>query len=115
MYRPKNPFVTPLKYQIPEYKYVTGVQTKVWPNIESCPVFFGSFKTYGGTEIESNGILVIEDTAVIETWYNPEITSVARIYLIDKDRYYEIIGTPEDIDERHQFMKMKVKRISGGA
>lgn len=76
-------------------------------------LIYCNFRTFGGTESKSNGVLVIEDTAVIETWYNPKITADCRLYSGDKP--YEIIGTPEDIENRHQYMKFKIRTIKGGA
>lgn len=73
-----------------------------------------SFKTFGGTEVKSNDVLVIEDTAVIETWYRPDIKPDC----ILKDvagLSYEILGTPEDINQRHQCLKFKIRKIAGGA
>lgn len=78
-------------------------------------MFFGSFKTYGGTERDVNGLYTIEDTAQVECWYNPKITSECRVYLPETHSTYEIINEPEDIDLRHQFMKFKVRRLKGGA
>lgn len=78
-------------------------------------MFFGSFKTYGGTETTSNGILSVEDTANIETWYRPDIDSNCRVVLADTGAVYEIIGAPEDINQRHQWLVFKVRRVKGGA
>ena len=74
---------------------------------------FCSFRTYGGTESTSNDVLVVNDTAIIETWYRPDITSSSQIKLGDK--VYEVIGEPENIEMRNQFMKFKVQAVRGGA
>jgi len=71
-------------------------------------------KTYGGTEKIINGVLVIEDTATIETWYRPDIKANCQIAL-DKDTVYDILGEPENINKRNQILKFKVKRHVGGA
>ena len=77
--------------------------------------FFGSFKTYGGTEKTVNGVYSIEDTANIETMYRPDITGVCRIARAEDKAVFDIINEPEDINQRHQFLKFKVKRLKGGA
>lgn len=119
-YRPSGAFTTPLVMLIPETKYVSGVAKKVFPTIEeACEnennIFYGSFKTYGGTEKIINGLYSIENTAVIESWYRPDLKASYRVGLIDKGKIYEIYADIEDIEERHQFMKFKVKYVGGGA
>ena len=124
----KNPI--PLVLLIPKsIRQVTGVNKKDYPTIEEAlsvkdknnnfvNIFFGSFKTYGGTENKEktiNGLYAIEDTANIETWYRPDITNNCRIARVSDNAIFDIINEPEDIDQRHQFLKFKVKRIKGGA
>lgn len=114
-YRPSNPFDTPLRLLVPTYATVSGVKTKTFPAVESGDLFFGSFKSYGGTERDVNGIYSIEDTANIETWFRPDIKSGCRIAVANSGAVYEIIGEPENIDLRNQFLKFKVSRVKGGA
>lgn len=78
-------------------------------------IFFCSFKTYGGTEKTVNGVYSIEDTANIETMYRSDITGVCRIARAEDKAVFDIINEPEDINQRHQFLKFKVKRLKGGA
>lgn len=115
MYRPRSNFDVPMKLLIPKWKEVNGVPKKVFPKLEDDYLFFGSFKTYGGTETTVNGILSVEDTAWVETWFMPEITSECHIIVMNGMREYSIIGEPENIEERFQFMKFKVKRVKGKA
>lgn len=112
MYRPKDNFNAPLVLLTPTYTSVSGVSKKTYPTTGD--VIFGSFKTYGGTERDVNGVYSIEDTAIIETWYDPRIKSDCRIKL-ESGAVYDIINEPEDIEQRHQFMKFKVRRVKGGA
>lgn len=109
-YRPSEPFTTVVELFKPIYKTVKGVTVKEWEAIGS---FNCSFKTYGGTESVVNGQLTVVDTANIETWYRPDITSASQIRLGGK--IYEVIGEPEDIEQRHQFLKFKVRGVKGGA
>ncbi len=106
-------------------KKINGVNKKEYPLIEDAlkekdennkPInlFFGSFKTYGGTEKNINGIYSIEDTANIETWYRPDITSDCRIARASDNAIFDIINEPEDINQRHQFLKFKIRRVKGG-
>ena len=125
-YRPTIENPIPLVLLVPTYKKVSGVAKKEYPTIKealnilddkgnSLNLFFGSFKTYGGTEKTVNGIYSIEDTANVETWYRPDINSNCRIARANDGAIFDIINEPEDINQRHQFLKFKIKRVKGGA
>lgn len=111
MYTPTSPFVTPLKLFTPEWITVKGSTKKVYKDANA--IIFTSFRSFGGTEKVSNGVLITEDTVTIETWYNPKIKADCRLY--SGDIPYEIIGTPEDIECRHQYMRFKIRKVQGGA
>lgn len=107
-----------MKLLVPEWKTVSGVRKKVFPDPETIPdtmIFFGSFRTFGGTEIERDGLYSIEDTATIETWYRPDITSDVAVCVLQTGKIYEVIGTPENIQMRNQYLKFKVRAVGGGA
>ena len=79
-------------------------------------LFFGSFATYGGTEREINGVMTVEDTANVETFYRPEFAASGRVALAnDPAKVYEIVGEPENIEQRNQYCKMRLTRVKGGA
>lgn len=114
-YRPGLPFTTEAYVLAPEYATIKGVKTKTgYPEPGEQNVFFCSFKTYGGTENTKNDILVVEDTAIVETWYRPDIQADCRIRLSDGTEY-EIINKPENINRRNQFMRFKVRCLEGNA
>lgn len=112
-YRPLLPFTTPLIVLTPTYTKVEGVRKKVLPNLENGTQIFAAVKTYGGTEKTVDGILTIEDTAEVETWYRPDITSDCVIVFADTGAQYQILGQPENISMRNQFLKFKVRRLKG--
>lgn len=114
-YRPTNTFVVPLLLLSPTYQTINGVRKKTFPELANGVLFFGSFKTYGGTETTVNGVYAIEDTAKVETWFRPDITSGCRIALANTGAIYDIIGEPENIEMRNQFLTFKVSRVKGGA
>ena len=109
-YRPSEPYCTPVELFNPTYETVKGVPKKVYP--EKGELIFCTFKTYGGTESTVNDQLTVVDTANVETWYRPDITSASQIRLGGKK--YEVMGEPEDIEQRHQFLKFKVRGVKGG-
>lgn len=103
----------------PTHENISGVRKKLFPSIEDAikdesNFFYGSFRTYGGTETTINGIFSIEDTAIISTWYRPDIKSGCRIALITGE-IYDILNEPENINKRNQFMTFKVRRVKGGS
>lgn len=111
-YRPPARLDCAVTLLVPERSTALGATTKKWPG--DGPVILCSWKTYGGTEQTVNGMLMIADTAVMECWYDPRIVSGCRVRL-KSGALYEIIGEPEDIDQRHQHMRIKLERTKGGA
>lgn len=125
-YRPEIRNPIPLVLLIPTIKNISGVNKKTYPTMEQAlskldnfgnaiNLFFGSFKSYGGTEKNVNGVYSIEDTANIETWYRPDIKADCRVVVADTGNVYDILGEPENINMRNQFLKFKVRRVKGGA
>jgi hypothetical protein len=113
-YKPSSPFDVAMKLLIPTETKVKGVTQKTFPDPASVnQIFFGSFRTFGGTELTVNDVFTIEDTATIDTWYNPEVTADCQIYLCETGEKWEVVGRPENIDMRHQYMQIKVKKIGG--
>lgn len=110
MYRPSEPFTTVIELLNPVYRKVKGVNVKEY---ESVGLISCSFKTYGGTESVENGVLSVIDTANVIAWYTPDITSSSQIRLGSK--IYEVLGEPEDIEQRHQFIRFRVRGVRGGA
>ena len=112
MYRPQKPFNVGFMILNPTYKKELGKNIAIYPE-ESTNIIYASFLTFGGTESEVNGVLAIKDTANIETWYTPDIKSDSHLKRLDDGKVFEIMGEPEDIEFRHQFLKFKVERLSG--
>lgn len=113
MYRPKeiSQMTTPVTLQVPVMSDYNGVHTKSYSNMG---ILFVNFKSYGGTEKAVNGILQVEETAVITCWYHPDVASNCRIVRNVDNAVFEILGEPENIEMRNMFLKFKVRRIKGG-
>ena len=113
-YKPTSPFNVAMKLLTPTESKVKGTTKKVFPEpskVES--VFFGSFRTFGGTENFSNDVFTIESTGTINTWYDPSITADCRIYICDTGETWEVLGRPENINMQNQYMQIKVKQVGG--
>lgn len=111
-YRPTEPFTVPMYVFIPQTKAAKGSTKKVYP--KNGELIYCSFRTFGGTERTSNDALIVEDTAVIETWYRPDIKADCIVQDADGLKY-DILGTPENINMRNQFLRFKVRAVKGGA
>ena len=114
-YKPSMPFSVPMKLLTPVQTRVQGATKKTFTEPDASPLFWGSFRTFGGSETTRDGEFVVVDTATVDTWYRPDIKADCRIYMVDTGEIYEIIATPEDIDRRHQWMQLKLHRIGGKA
>lgn len=112
MYRPAKTLNTPLILLNPTTKKVNGRVVKEYP--ETGEVIYTSFKSYGGTEVIVNGVIARKDTADVETWYRPDITADSR-FKKENGKTYEVIGEPENIEERNQFLKFKIESVKGSS
>lgn len=112
MYRPSTAFTTPFMILNPtSTEKVNGKVVKVYP--DEGDVIYTSFKTFGGSETLINDVVSVRDTANIETWYRPDIRSDTRLKRLSDGKFYEILGDPENIEMRNQFMKFKVEYSRG--
>lgn len=109
---------TPCRLIAPtDTKRVNGVDVNLYPTEAeeaALPIIFANVKSYGGTERVQNGLLVIEDTIVVTTWYRPDITANCRIRVLPGGALYEIINTPENWEMRNQDAVFKARRVRGG-
>ena len=110
-FSPSAPFVVPMTVLTPSTTRVNGVIVKGYAQGRD---FFGSFRTFGGTEREQDGLTVVEDTAVVETWFSPDLVAGCRVRTGDGAEW-DVLGTPEDVGMRHQWTRFKVRRAKGGA
>lgn len=109
------PLSTALRLLIPTYTTVQGVPVKSFSAAEDGELIYGSFRTFGGTDRDANGLYVVENTATIETWYRPDITAECRIAVPQNGKVYEIIGEPENIEMRNQYLRIRVMEYTGSA
>lgn len=114
-FRISAPFSVAFVLLVPIYAETLGVPTKAFPDVSNGIPFYGNFKSFGGTEIVSDGLYSIQDTAWVESWYMPEIKSDCRVVVRDTGAIYEVYGEPENIELRNQYLKFKIRRVKGGA
>lgn len=112
-YRPSTPFNVAMKLLVPTDTVVKGVTKKVFPEPEDGILFFGSYRSFGGTENIANDLYTVYNTATVDTWYNPNIKSDCRVYICETGETFEIINAPENIDLRNQYLRFKIQKIGG--
>lgn len=110
-YKPNTPFDVPIFLFAATVTTVKGSTKNTYP--QTGEKIYCSFKTFGGTEKFVNDSLAVENTAVIETWFRPDIKANSQFEDINGLRY-EVLGTPENINQRNQFLKFKIRAIKGG-
>ena len=109
-YQPQAPFSVPAMLLKRTLKKSSGANQ---PKFTEKTMFYCSAKSYGGTEKVVNGIVVIEDTWQIDTWFNPDFGKGDRIRFLDDNTEFEILASPENINRRGQYMRFKVRSIGG--
>lgn len=114
-FKPKAPFNVAMKILVPIEQSVYGVEKKTFSDPETSELFYGSFRTFGGTENVQDGLFTLINTATINTWYRPDIKSDYRIYICETGQAYDVVGDPEDIEMRHQYLQIKVRKVGGKA
>jgi len=112
MWKPSVPFNVPLQVLTTTTTKINGVIVK---QRTAGRVFLASVRSFGGTETERDGTIAVIDTAIVNCWYNPDIASGDGILMLTDDSEWEILGTPENIEMRNQWLSFKIRRIKGGA
>jgi len=110
-YKPNTPFNVAGQYFTCTEKMVKGTLVKTYA--ETGKPFYCSFRSFGGTELNNNGVMVVENTATIETWYDPNITAKCKIVI--GNVAYELLTEPENIAMRNKWLRFKIRAIRGGA
>lgn len=116
MHRPNKAqqMTTPVLLQTPAAgENINGVYKKSYADA-AAPIMC-NFSTYGSTERESNGVIVVEENITVTTWYDPAIMAGCRVKRLDDGAVFEIVGDPENVEMRNMFCVFKVRRVRGGA
>lgn len=74
-------------------------------------ICFCNWKSKGGTETTESGTLVVYDTAELILWYDPNISEKDRVILNDDETLAYEVSNVEDIEQRHMYLILKVKRV----
>ena len=112
MYKPANirEFVTPATHKKPTSVIINGHNQKTYAEVGTIK---GKFKQKTTSELNANGLSIVEDKVSFITWWsnNIEAQDVLNINGID----FEIIGTVENVEMRSRYAVLTLHRIEGGA
>lgn len=110
MFRPNiQQMTTAIRLQSRQETTVNGAPKVSYLDAEALE--FCNWKSKGGTEDTTSGTLTVEDTADVVMWYRPGINQKDRILLHDNPELaYEVVGPPENVEQRNMFWVFKVKR-----
>ena len=73
-YKPMTPFATALILMKPFGSSSAYGVAKHDYSVRNQATIYGTVRTFGGSESTENGVYSIVDTAMIDTWYRPDIT-----------------------------------------
>lgn len=112
MYKPANirEFVTPATQKRTSVTLVNGRTQK---GVVVVAQLRGKFKQKGTSELNANGLLVVNDRTSYITWWKKDFKSgdILTIYGVD----YEVKGTPENVEMRGRYAVLNLEKLSGGA
>lgn len=103
-------FVTPAIHKKVFEEVINGRTRKT---VKTVATVRGKFKLKGTSEISANGLTVVNDKTTFVTWYKADYSSKDILSIGGID--YEIIGTPENTENRGRYSVLNLERISGGA
>lgn len=112
MYKPAKirEFVTPAIHKKVVEEVINGRTRKT---VKTVATVRGKFKLKGTSEISANGLTVVNDKTTFVTWYKADYSSKDILSIGGVD--YEIIGTPENTENRGRYSVLNLERIGGGA
>lgn len=106
---------TPIKLQHATDTKVSGGSDRDYVDSDTDPIIHCNFKTKGGTKTVVNGRLVIIDTATIQMHYRNDIKASDRFVLLEDGSIWNVVGRPENVEQRNRLLIITVQCVSGGA
>lgn len=112
MYKPANirEFVTPAIHKKPATQIINGHNQKTYSVVGTIK---GKFKQKTTSELNANGLSVVEDKISFITWWSNSLEAQDILTINDID--FEIIGTVENVEMRGRYAVINLHRIEGGA
>lgn len=103
---------TPCQILKCEYLNNKGKVTKIYT--ERAETVFIAFSNFQGTEKNIDGVYSIENTASICSPFIPDLENGDCIKLLDNNKVYEIINSPENWNMQNLYLLFKVRQLERG-
>lgn len=112
MYKPANirEFVTPAVQKRTQVVMVNGRTQK---EVIEVATLRGKFKQKGTSELNANGLVVVNDKTTYTTWWKDDLKSGDILSINGLD--YEVKGQPENVEMRGRYAILNLERLEGGA
>lgn len=112
MYKPANlrEFVTLAVHKKPATQIVNGHNQKTYNVVGNIK---GKFKQKSTSELDANGLVIVEDKVTYITWWNNNLKAQDILTINNID--YEIVGEPENVEMRSRYAVLNLRLIKGGA
>jgi len=112
MYKPAKirEFVTPAIHKKPTEALINGRTTKTFETVGNLR---GKFKLKGTSEINANGLMVVNEKTTFITWYKKNLEAKDILTINGTD--YQIIGTAENVELRGLYSILNLEKIEAGA
>ena len=112
MYKPANlrEFVTTAVQKRTEVVIVNGRTQKIVTEIATLR---GKFKQKGTSEIQANGLLVVNERTTYTTWWKSDLKAGDILSINGED--FQVKGQPENVEMRCRYAILNLERIEGGA
>lgn len=109
-FKPKMPFDIAFKLWMPTSEMEYGVKKKTFTE---GTVFMGSMRTYTSNKSDTDDVYTPYVSTIIDTWYNPLIKADCEVELLETGERYSIETEPENIEMRHQWMQLRIRKVGG--
>lgn len=112
MYKPANirEFVTPAVHKKPATQIINGHNQKTYSVVGTIK---GKFKQTTTSELNANGIVIVETKITFTTWWSNNLTAQDILTINNVD--YEIVGDPDNVGQRNRYVVLTLRLIKGGA
>ena len=112
MYKPANirEFVTQAVHKKPATQIINGHNQKTYTAVGNIK---GQFKQKTTSELNANGIVIVETKITFTTWWSNNLTAQDILTINNVD--YEIVGEPENVEQRNRYAVLTLRLIKGGA
>ena len=112
MYTPAKirQFVTPAVHKMATTQTINGHTQKTYTVVGTIK---GEFKQKNTSELNANGIVIVEAKITFTTWWSNNLK--AQDILTINNINYEIVGDPENVEQRSRYAVLTLRLIKGGA